>query len=67
MIDEIEEFVTGRPAARASDRILATVLFTDIVASTERAAELGDRQWRELLGQHERLVARELTRSAAGW
>jgi class 3 adenylate cyclase len=62
MIDEIEEFVTGRPAAEASDRILATVLFTDIVASTERAAELGDRQWRELLGQHERLVARELTR-----
>jgi class 3 adenylate cyclase len=54
--------VTGRPATRAGDRILATVLFTDIVASTERAAKLGDRRWRELLGQHERLVARELTR-----
>ena len=62
MLDEIEEFVTGRPAAEARDRILATVLFTDIVGSTERAAELGDRKWRELLGQHERLVARELTR-----
>ena len=62
MIDKIEELVTGRPAVEASDRILATVLFTDIVGSTERAAELGDRDWRELLGQHERLVAREVTR-----
>lgn len=62
MIDEIEEFVTGRPAAVALDRMLATVVFTDIVRSTERAAELGDRKWRELLEQHERLVARELTR-----
>ena len=62
MIDEIEEFMTGRPAVQASDRILATVLFTDIVASTERAVELGDCQWRALLGQYERLVARELAR-----
>ena len=60
MIDEIEEFVTGRPAAADPDRMLATVLFTDIVGSTQRAAELGDRRWRELLGQHEQLVAREL-------
>jgi pimeloyl-ACP methyl ester carboxylesterase len=48
-VDEIEEFVTGiRPAPRA-DRFLATVLFTDIVGSTERAASLGDKAWRELL------------------
>ena len=60
--DEIEEFVTGRPAVTARDRMLATVLFTDIVASTERAAEFGDRHWRELLGQHERRVERELAR-----
>ncbi len=62
LIDEIEEFVTGRPAAAARDRMLASVLFTDIVASTERAVELGDRGWRELLGRHERLVERELVR-----
>ena len=62
MIDEIEEFVTGRPAAPVGDRMLATVLFTDIVKSTDHAAELGDRRWRELLGQYERLVERELAR-----
>jgi class 3 adenylate cyclase len=60
--DAIEEFVTGRPAVEARERMLATVLFTDIVASTERAVELGDRRWRELLAQHERLVERELVR-----
>ena len=59
--DEIEEFLTGvRPAD--SDRILATVLFTDIVGSTERAVELGDRRWREMLGQHHGAVRRELAR-----
>jgi class 3 adenylate cyclase/DNA-binding CsgD family transcriptional regulator len=62
MIDQIEEFVTGRPPAAVRDRILATVLFTDIVGSTDRAAALGDRRWGELLGQHERLVERELKR-----
>jgi len=62
MIDAVEEFVTGRPAAAARDRILATVVFTDIVRSTERAAELGDRRWRGLLGQHDRLVEREVAR-----
>ena len=61
-MDEVEEFVTGRPAAATRDRMLATVLFTDIVRSTERAAELGDRRWRELLAQHDRLVERELAR-----
>jgi DNA-binding SARP family transcriptional activator/class 3 adenylate cyclase len=62
MLDQVEEFVTGRPPAAAPDRMLATVVFTDIVRSTERAAELGDRRWRELLGQHNRLVERELAR-----
>ena len=52
LLDEIEEFVTGRPAVLRIDRVLATVLFTDLVGSTELAAELGDRRWRELLEQH---------------
>src|SRR5204863_10221203 len=50
MIGEIEEFITGRRTAAVSDRMLATVVFTDIVGSTDRAAQLGDRRWRELLG-----------------
>jgi class 3 adenylate cyclase/DNA-binding CsgD family transcriptional regulator len=62
IMDEIEEFLTGRPAAAPPERMLATVVVTDIVRSTERAAELGDRRWRELLAQHDRLVERELTR-----
>jgi class 3 adenylate cyclase len=62
MLDEVEEFVTGRPAAAVGNRMLLTILFTDIVRSTDRAAELGDRRWRELLDQHERLVERELAR-----
>ena len=62
MLGEIEEFVTGRPAAAVSDRVLATVLFNDIVRSTDRAAELGDRRWRELLGQYRRRIERELVR-----
>ena len=62
MLDEVEEFVTGRPAEPVRERILATVLFTDIVRSTEHAAELGDRRWRELLTQHDRIAERELAR-----
>ena len=54
--DLIEEFLTGRRPQRLPERVLATVLFTDIVASTDRAAELGDRAWRELLDQHDDLV-----------
>jgi len=50
-------------AAAERDRVLATVLFTDIVGSTERAAELGDRAWRELIEQHHALVRRELARA----
>jgi class 3 adenylate cyclase/DNA-binding CsgD family transcriptional regulator len=62
MLREIEEFVTGRPAAAVRDRMLATVMFNDIVGSTRRASEVGDRQWREMLGQYRRLVERELVR-----
>jgi class 3 adenylate cyclase len=61
IIDEVEEFLTGiRPAD--TDRVLATILFTDIVGSTERALALGDRRWRELLGQYYGVARRELTR-----
>jgi class 3 adenylate cyclase len=60
ILDEIEEFVTGTRHAAEPDRVLATVMFTDIVGSTERAAELGDRRWRELLERHDVLVRAHL-------
>ncbi|MGH2952619.1 MAG: adenylate/guanylate cyclase domain-containing protein [Solirubrobacterales bacterium] len=60
--DHVEEFLTGRRHTPDPDRVLATVLFTDIVSSTARAAELGDRRWTELLGEHEDVVRRELER-----
>ena len=61
-LDIIEEFITGsRPAPPVDvDRVLATVLFTDIVDSTRRVAELGDRRWRELLDAHDRAAAAEI-------
>jgi len=62
VVDEVEEFVTGVRPARVADRVLATILFTDLVASTERARTLGDRAWTELLEQHHQLVRRELAR-----
>jgi class 3 adenylate cyclase/pimeloyl-ACP methyl ester carboxylesterase len=62
LISEIEEFFTGTRRQRPPERVLATVLFTDIVASTERAAQLGDSQWRQLLDRHNTLVRRHLTR-----
>jgi class 3 adenylate cyclase len=62
VLGEIEEFLTGARREREPDRVLATVLFTDIVGSTERAAALGDHRWRTLLDEHDRLVRRELTR-----
>jgi class 3 adenylate cyclase len=58
----VEEFLTGTRPAAEPDRVLATVRFTDIVASTERAAELGDRRWRDLLFSHHTIVRRELER-----
>jgi class 3 adenylate cyclase len=60
VLDEIEEFLTGSRQAAERDRVLATVLFTDIVDSTRTAAELGDRRWRELLEAHERTTREEL-------
>lgn len=62
ILAEIEEFLTGARRAPESDRILATVLVTDIVGSTERAVELGDRRWRELLDSHHARVRLELER-----
>jgi pimeloyl-ACP methyl ester carboxylesterase len=59
---EIREFLTGVREAPEPDRVLATVLFTDLVGSTERATELGDRRWRELLEAHHAAVRRELER-----
>jgi class 3 adenylate cyclase len=62
ILDELEEFLTGERTPREPDRMLATVMFTDIVDSTRRAAEMGDRGWRELLERHDRLMRRELER-----
>ena len=62
MLDEIEEFVTGVRGGSGAERVLATVLFTDIVASTDRAAHLGDERWRDLLDRHDQSVRTELKR-----
>lgn len=63
IVDEVEEFLTGsRSSEAAIDRVLATVLFTDIVDSTKRAAQLGDRQWRALLDSHDEAVRQQLQR-----
>jgi class 3 adenylate cyclase len=59
---EIEEFVTGARSARHANRVLATVLFTDIVGSTDQAVRLGDEAWTELLRQHHVIISRELDR-----
>jgi len=59
---EIYEFLTGHQAEAADDRVLATVLFTDIVDSTRRAAEIGDRDWHALLDAHDAVVRSQLTR-----
>jgi class 3 adenylate cyclase len=60
--DAIEEFLTGSRAPVAVDRVLATVLFTDIVGSTEKAAALGDQRWRDLLDSHHATIRRNLAR-----
>ena len=62
ILDEVEAFITGVRPAPEPDRMLATVLFTDIVGSTERAAALGDRAWRDVLQLHHASVRRELER-----
>ena len=62
LLDEIERFLVGAAPAREPDRVLATVLFTDIVDSTRRATELGDRRWRDLMARHEAIVRDRLAR-----
>jgi class 3 adenylate cyclase len=59
---EIEEFLTGTRQLAPSSRMLATVLFTDIVGSTDKASSLGDRSWKDLLENHDRAVERQLRR-----
>jgi len=60
--DAVEEFLTGSRPAVAMDRVLATVLFTDIVGSTEKAVSLGDQRWRGLLDRHHEVIRRNLAR-----
>jgi class 3 adenylate cyclase len=60
--DEIERFVAGEEAPSVPESVLATVMFTDIVGSTDHAARIGDRAWRDLLARHHTLVRRELSR-----
>jgi class 3 adenylate cyclase len=61
-LEAIEEFLTGVRPSPAPERVLATVLFTDIVDSTRLATELGDRRWRDLLGEHQKVVRARLER-----
>jgi class 3 adenylate cyclase len=62
LLDEVEEFLTGNRATPDAERMLATILFTDIVDSTKRASSTGDRRWRELLDNHDRMAARQVHR-----
>jgi class 3 adenylate cyclase/pimeloyl-ACP methyl ester carboxylesterase len=61
-LDDLEEFITGVRPVGFTDRVLSTLLYTDIVGSTERAARLGDAEWNELLDRHDQLVHREVDR-----
>jgi class 3 adenylate cyclase len=62
LLDELEEFLTGARPAPVADRVLATILFTDIVGSTETTRSLGDAAWSRLVEQHHTVVRRELER-----
>jgi class 3 adenylate cyclase len=62
LLDEIEEFITGVRGGSEAERLLTTIVFTDIVSSTERAALLGDDRWRDLLDNHDTIVRHELQR-----
>jgi class 3 adenylate cyclase len=64
ILDEVEEFVTGVRPTRIEERVLSTVLFTDLVGSTEKARQLGDRAWAELLERHHAIVQDELGRQS---
>ena len=63
IVDEVEEFLTGKRHEREPDRVLATILFTDIVGSSQKATELGDRKWKELLDRHDEILRAELARA----
>jgi class 3 adenylate cyclase len=65
--EEIEEFLTGVRRGRGVSRTLKTLVFTDIVGSTERARELGDERWHQLLDRHEALVQRQIARFEGGF
>jgi class 3 adenylate cyclase len=62
LLDQVEEFLTGTRSVQPSDRILASLLVTDIVGSTERASALGDARWRELMARHDAVMRRQLER-----
>lgn len=62
IVDEMEEFLTGVRPTHVDDRVLATILFTDLIGSTERLDAVGDRAWAELLGRHHHVVRHELSR-----
>ncbi|HZM57046.1 MAG TPA: adenylate/guanylate cyclase domain-containing protein [Acidimicrobiales bacterium] len=62
MLDEIEEFITGVRGGSGAERVLATVLFTDIVGSTDRAGRMGDGPWRDLLDRHDQVIRVQLDR-----
>jgi class 3 adenylate cyclase len=62
IVEEMRRFVTGLSAARGSERVLATVLFVDVVGSTEMAAAIGDRAWREMLDRFHAVMRREVAR-----
>jgi len=61
-VDAIEEYLTGGVRSVEPDRVLATILFTDIVGSTQRATELGDKRWKALLDDHDRTIRKQLAR-----
>ena len=65
LLDEIESHVTGRPLAPTTNRVLATVLFTDVVESTRHVADLGDRRWSQLLSHHD-VIVRAALRAHSG-
>jgi class 3 adenylate cyclase len=62
ILDQLEEFVTGAPARRLADRVLATMLFTDIVGSTDAVRTLGDHEWADVLARHHASFRAELAR-----
>ena len=62
VVDEVEKFLTGSRHTPEPDRVLATVLFTDIVGSTKRVEAIGDRAWHDLLDRHNEIVRREVLR-----